>query len=83
MGLCCLFADMQEKFGAVDVLIYNAALRAFAQMLNAELKDKGIFAGIVQIMGIVGSNEHFAPKNIAEAYWKLYTEKNFFEFIFD
>lgn len=153
-SLTKLFADVQEKFGVVDVLIYNAAfmaggkaseltaeesskhfqidvagavhcvqqvlpkqfergegtiiftgglfgvypnanadfacmsmdkaaLRAFAQMLNTELKDKGIFAGIVQIMGIVGSNEHFAPKNIAEAYWKLYAEKNSFEFIFD
>ncbi len=61
----------------------KAALRALAQMLNAELKGKGIFAGVVQIMGVVGSNEHFAPKNIAEAYWKLYAEKNSFEYIFD
>lgn len=147
-------ADVQEKFGAVDVLIYNAAfmsggraseltaaeavehfrvdvagaihcveqilprqlargdgaiiftgglfgvhpnanfnyacmsmdksaLRALAQMLNAELKPKGIFAGVVQIMGVVGSSEHFAPKNIAEAYWQLYRAKNSFEYIFD
>ncbi len=153
-SLTKVFADVQEKFGAVDVLIYNAAfmaggrasklsaaeavehfrvdvagavhcveqvlpkqiersagaiiftgglfgvhpnanadyacmsmdkatLRALAQMLNAELKGKGIFAGVVQIMGVVGSNEHFAPKNIAEAYWKLYTEKSSFEYIFD
>lgn len=61
----------------------KAALRALAQMLNAELKPKGIFAGVVQIMGVVGSSEHFAPKNIAEAYWQLYTEKNSFEYIFD
>ena len=52
-------------------------------MLNAELKGKGIFAGVVQIMGVVGSNEHFAPENIAEAYWKLYSEKISFEYIFD
>ncbi|MBQ3337344.1 MAG: SDR family NAD(P)-dependent oxidoreductase [Selenomonadaceae bacterium] len=61
----------------------KSALRAPAQMLNAELKDKGIFAGVVQIMGVVGSNKHFAPENIAEAYWKLYAEKNSFEYIFD
>lgn len=153
-SLTKLFADVHEKFGAVDVLIYNAAfmsggraseisaaeagehfkvdvagaihcvqqilpkqieqhdgaiiftgglfgvhpnanfdfacmsmdksaLRALAQMLNAELKPKGIFAGVVQIMGVVGSNEHFSPKNIAEAYWQLYTAKNSFELIFD
>ena len=153
-SLTKLFADVHEKFGAVDVLIYNAAfmsggraseisaaeagehfkvdvagaihcvqqilpkqieqhdgaiiftgglfgvhpnanfdfacmsmdksaLRALAQMLNAELKPKGIFAVVVQIMGVVGSNEHFSPKNIAEAYWQLYTAKNSFELIFD
>lgn len=61
----------------------KAALRTLAQMLNAELKDKGIFVGVVQIMGVVGNNEHFAPKNIAEAYWKLYCDKTSFEYIFD
>jgi len=153
-SLTKMFADVQNQFGAVDVLIYNAAfmtggraseisaaeavehfrvdvagaihcvkeilpkqiergdgaiiftgglfgvhpnanfdyacmsmdksaLRALAQMLNAELKGKGIFVGVVQIMGVVGNNEHFAPKNIAEAYWQLYAEKNSFEYIFD
>lgn len=52
-------------------------------MLNAELKPKGIFVGVVQIMGVVGSNKHFAPKNIAEAYWQLYSARNSFEYIFD
>ena len=61
----------------------KSALRALAQMLNVELKPKGIFAGVVQIMGVVGSNEHFSPKNIAEAYWQLYSAKNSFEYIFD
>ena len=61
----------------------KSALRALAQMLNIELKPKGIFAGVVQIMGVVGSNEHFSPKNIAEAYWQLYSAKNSFEYIFD
>ena len=154
LSMTKLFADVQEKFGAIDVLIYNAAfmqggrsseisaveavehfkidvagavhcvqqvlpkqiergdgaiiftgglfgvypnanfeyacmsmdkaaLRALTQMLNSELNDKGIFVGIVQIMGVVGSNEHFSAKNIADAYWKLYSDKNSFEYIFD
>lgn len=53
------------------------------QQLNAELKDKGIFVGVVQIMGVVGSSEHLAPKNIADAYWQLYCGRNSFEYIFD
>ena len=153
-SLTKLFSDVQEKFGVVDVLVYNtafmqggraceisaaeavehfkidvagaihcvqqvlpkqiecgdgaiiftgglfgvypnanfeyaymsmdkAALRALAQMLNAELKSKGIFVGVVQIMGVVGSSEHFAPKNIADAYWQLYCNRNSFEYIFN
>ena len=80
-GLFGVYPNANADFACMSM--DKAALRAFAQMLNAELKDKGIFAGIVQIMSIVGSNEHFAPKNIADAYWQLYSEKHSFEFIFD
>ena len=30
-------------------------------------------------MGNVGETEKFAPENIAEAYWKMYEEKENFE----
>lgn len=66
-----IVAAMHKKFGAVDVLIYNAAFMAGGSPCER------------QIMGVFGRNEHFAPKNIAEAYWKLYAEKNSFEYIFD
>ena len=79
----CAAANPNANFEYACMSIDKTALRALAQMLNAELKDKGIFAGIVEIMGVVGSNDHFAPKNIAEAYWQLYSEKNSFEYIFD
>ncbi len=80
-GLFGVYPNANFDFACMSM--DKAALRALAQMLNAELKDKGIFAGVVQIMGVVGSSEHFAPKNIAEAYWQLYAEKNSFEYIFD
>lgn len=57
----------------------KAALRQLAQMLNEELKDDNIHVGIVNIMGNVGETEKFAPENIAEAYWKMYEEKENFE----
>ena len=80
-GLFGVYPNANFDFACMSM--DKAALRALAQMLNAELKDKGIFVGIVQIMGIVGSSEHFAPKNIADAYWKLYAERNYFECIFN
>ena len=80
-GLFGVFPNHNGEYACMSM--DKAALRAMAQMLNNELKDKGIFAGIVQIMGVVDSNEHFSAKNIAEAYWKLYAEKTNFEYIYD
>ncbi|WP_407374737.1 SDR family oxidoreductase [Methanobrevibacter sp.] len=57
----------------------KAALRQLVQMLNQELADDGIFAGIVNIMGVVGSDDVHQPSKIAEKYWELYTSRKDFE----
>ncbi|MCR5750906.1 MAG: SDR family NAD(P)-dependent oxidoreductase [Kiritimatiellae bacterium] len=57
----------------------KSALRALALMLNSELKDTGVFAGIVNIMGVVGFDERLAPDKIADAYWELYSKRFDFE----
>ena len=80
-GLFGVYPNHNEEYACMSM--DKAALRAMTKMLNSELKDKGIFAGIVQIMGVVGSNEHFSAKNIAETYWKLYQEKKNFEYIYE
>ena len=80
-GLFGVFPNHNKDFACMS--IDKSALRAVAKMLNEELAEKNIFVGIVEIMGGVGMNEHFSAKNIAEAYWKLYSEKNNFEFIYD
>ena len=51
----------------------KAALRAMVQALAPVLEKKGIFLGIVQVSGIIGREERYAPKAIAEEFWKLYT----------
>lgn len=51
----------------------KAALRTMAQALFPVLKKKGIYIGTVQVTGVIGESEHFAPKAIAEEFWKLYT----------
>ena len=57
----------------------TSALRALALMLNSELKDAGIFAGIVNIMGVVGSEERLSPERVSDAYWELYSKRLDFE----
>lgn len=61
----------------------KSALRALAFMLDGELKSSGVHVGIVEIMGIVGLDERFAPDKIAEAYWTLHVERDRVEYIFE
>ncbi len=60
----------------------KAALRAMVQALTPVLDANGIYIGTVQVTGTIGSNEHFAPKNIAEEFWKLYTQRDVHEIIY-
>jgi short-subunit dehydrogenase len=76
-GLFGVYPNAYHEFACMSM--DKAALRQLAQMLNEELKDDNIHVGIVNIMGNVGETEKFAPENIAEAYWKMYEEKENFE----
>lgn len=60
----------------------KAALRAMVQALAPVLEAQGIFIGTVQVTGSIGSNEHFAPRTIAEEFWKLYIERATHEVIY-
>lgn len=59
----------------------KAALRAMVLALTPVLKEKGIFIGTVQVTGVIGSNEYFSPKTIAEKFWELYSERKTNEII--
>lgn len=76
-GLFGVYPNAYHEFACMSM--DKAALRQLAQMLNAELKDSGIFAGIVNIMGVVGDDEVHQPDKIAEKYWELYEMQDDFE----
>ena len=79
-GLFGVFPNHNKDFACMSM--DKSALRAVAKMLNEDLKDKGIFAGIVQVMGVMNTAEYFTTDEVAEEFWKLYTEKKDFEKIF-
>lgn len=79
-GLFGVFPNANYEFACMSM--DKAALRAMAQMLNAELKDKGIFAGMVQVMGVMGTPEYFPATDLADAFWELYVKQDNFERIF-
>ena len=60
----------------------KAALRAMVLALTPALKAQGIYIGTVQVTGAIGSNEYFAPKTIAEEFWKLYDKRETNEVIY-
>lgn len=61
-----------EEFGRNG---FRVILRALAIAMHDELKDDGIYVGIVNIKGNIGSDEYYAPAKIAEKFYQLYTEK--------
>ena len=73
---------LQPYAGYLPLSMDKAALRAMVQALAPVLKEKGIYLGTVQVTGVIGSNDHFAPKTIAEEFWKLYTEQETFEIVY-
>ena len=73
---------LQPYAGYLPLSMDKAALRAMVQALTPVLKEKGIYIGTVQVTGVIGSNEHFAPKTIAEGFWKLYSKRETNEIVY-
>ena len=73
---------LQPYAGYLPLSMDKAAMRAMVQALSPVLKEKGIYLGTVQVTGVIGSNDHFAPKTIAEEFWKLYSEREMIEIVY-
>lgn len=73
---------LQPYAGYLPLSMDKAALRAMVQALAPVLKEKGIYIGTVQVTGVIGSNDHFAPKTIAEEFWKLYINRETNEIVY-
>lgn len=74
-----LYPDPQ--YGSLS--IGKAGIRNLAGSLHAALKPKNIFVGTVTVCGLVSATaEKHNPNNIAEQFWKLYTDRNEFEIQF-
>lgn len=66
---------MNPYYDYLPLSMDKAALRALVKAYSPVLKEKGVYIGSVQITGVIGSNEYFAPNEIAQVYWKLYRER--------
>ncbi len=66
----------QPHFAFLPLSMDKAALRAMVYAMHPVLKEKGIFLGMVTVMGGIAPGSHFAPEKIAEKYWELYTDRS-------
>jgi short-subunit dehydrogenase len=64
------------------VSVDKAALRALTFALSQEVKEKGVYVGIVTIMGSIAPGTHYDPADIAEKYWELYEKQEDIEYVF-
>lgn len=69
--------------GYLCLAMDKGALRGLALAMHNELAPRGIFVGTVMVCGVIGGNEHFAPSNIAEKYWQMYSERKDWEVRFE
>lgn len=73
--------EPNPEFGSLA--IGKAGIRNLAGSLHTALKDKNIFVGTVTVCGYVKPDaEKHTPANIAEQFWKLYTDRKEFEIQF-
>ncbi len=60
---------------AASISLHKAALRALAAVLHEELKDTGIFVGVINIKGGIGMNEMYAPEKLAKMFYQMYIDR--------
>jgi len=69
--------------GYLCLAMDKGALRGLTLAMHNDLAPRGIFVGTVMVCGIVGGSDRFAPANIAETYWQMYTERKEWEVKFE
>lgn len=74
--------SINPYFGYLPLSMDKAALRALVLAYCPVLKEQGVHLATVQVTGSIGSNEHFAPKTIAEKFWELYQDRTKHEVIY-
>ena len=69
--------------GFIPLSIDKAALRSLAYILHNKYKETGIFVGIVEVCGSINASPYFSADNIAEAYWRMYINRDKCEYAYE
>lgn len=74
---------MYPADGFIPLSIDKAALRSLAYILHNKYKECGIFVGIVEVCGSINASPYFSADNIAEAYWRMYLNRDKCEYAYE
>ena len=74
---------MYPADGFIPLSIDKAALRTLAYILHDKFKKSGIFVGVVEVCGTINGSPYFSADNIAEAYWRMYLDRDKCEYAYE
>ncbi len=64
------------------VSVGKAALKALGKTLHDELKEKGIFVGLITITDAIQPDTKHSPELIAQKYWEMYQKQDKYEYVY-
>lgn len=56
--------------------IGKSGLRSYAHCLHEELKDQGVYVGMLSIAGVIEEGTYFSADNIADEYVDMYEQRD-------
>ena len=74
---------MYPSDGFIPLSIDKAALRSLTYLLHNKYKETGIFVGIMEVCGSINASPFFSADNIAEAYWRMYLNRDKCEYAYE
>ena len=63
-------------------MVGKAALKALGKTLHDELKEKGIFVGLITVADAILPNTKHSPELIAKKYWEMYQKQDKYEYVY-
>jgi short-subunit dehydrogenase len=66
-----------------SLAVGKAGIRNLAYSLNQELRPRGIYVGTLTVKGFVQEGTYFSAENIADEFYRMYTDKKDVEVTFE
>lgn len=59
-----------------SISVNKAALRVLVQTLSEEVKEQGIYCGILNVCDVIGGSDKYSPETLAQLFVELYQKRD-------